>query len=250
MSHQTVGRGGAIRLDATFQDGTGAAVDPTTPRLDILDALDVEVVTDAVPTRDAEGLYHYDYDVAVDAPLGVWTAHWTGTINGVPITGDDAFEVAAAGDVDFPPGDSLATLAEFEARIPGGISAADEARAQAALDDASALIRAEAGMTWADTDPPEIAKMVCIAAARRSFINPDAIRSQNLDGYAMSFASASPDVYLTAAERSLVRRAVGKSGVWALPTTRLADGEVDGSTLYLDVEPPGEPMPYDVSEPI
>lgn len=246
---QRVGQGGTITLDVVFSDGAGTLVDPVAPRVDIINPAAVQVVTDAVPVTDGVGLYHYDYAVDGAAPLGVWTAHWTGTINGVLVGGDDAFEVVAAGEAGFPPGDSLATLEELEARIPGGIPTADEARAQAALDDASVLIRAAAGTDWAGSTPPAVAKMVCLSAARRSFINPDAVRSQQLDGYGVTFSSSSPDVYLTKEERRLIRGSVGKSGLGVISTTRLAEGERDTSTVFLDVEPEGEPIPWDVAEP-
>lgn len=47
--------------------------------------------------------------------------------------------------------ESLATIDEFNDRIPGGIGQEDTARAQAMLADASALIRDEAGKTWTDS---------------------------------------------------------------------------------------------------
>jgi hypothetical protein len=115
---------------------------------------------------------------------------------------------------------SLASLEEFELRIPGGISSGHETRALGALEDASALIRSEASKTWEDEEVPDVIKTICIAAAKRSFINPDAIRSVSIDNYSTSFGSSSPDVYLTAAEKRLVRKAGGKTGVWTQATTR------------------------------
>lgn len=96
----TVGQGGTIRLEARFRAGSGELIDPITPLVDILNPSSVAVVTDAVPTRDSTGLYHYDYTVAGDAPLGGWSAHWTGVINSVPVSGDDSFTVVEAGSVD------------------------------------------------------------------------------------------------------------------------------------------------------
>lgn len=141
---------------------------------------------------------------------------------------------------------AFAALEQFAARLPGGIDAADETRAQAALDDASALIRLEAGKTWTtddelDDDVPDIILTVCVAAARRAFNNPDGVRSESTGSYSVSLADSSGDVYLTKAERGHVRRAAGRTGVWALPTTRTTN---DTDDLYLDVTPPGEPMPY------
>lgn len=127
---------------------------------------------------------------------------------------------------------SLPALASLEAlsdRTPGGIGEDDETRAQAALDDASALIRAEAGDDWVtDDDPPELDEdalpdvvvTVCCAAARRALVNPDGVTQESLDGYSTSYRNDSADVYLTKAERRLVRSAAGRGGLWAQPTTR------------------------------
>lgn len=105
---QRVGQGGTIGLDATYTDGTGALVDPTSPRVDIIDSGDVQLVTDAVPTRSSLGQYTYSYAVGGAAPTGVWRAHWTGVINGVLREADDYFTVVAAGDIDFPAAETAA----------------------------------------------------------------------------------------------------------------------------------------------
>lgn len=152
---------------------------------------------------------------------------------------------------------ALATLEEFAVRLPGVFDEeSDGARAQAALDDASALIRSVAGATWTTTDDedetivdpdmPDIVRTVCIACARRVFNNPDGIRSESVGGYSASLADSSADVYLTKAESAHIRRAAGRTGAWSLPTTRTTS---DADDLYLDVEPAGEPMPYLPSSP-
>ena len=95
-----IGRGDTITLTAQFLDGTGAAVDGGTVLVDIIDPSDVEQVTDASPTSNpSTGYYTYDHAVGIADDLGVWTAHWTGTVNGVPVSGDGFFEVVAAGTV-------------------------------------------------------------------------------------------------------------------------------------------------------
>lgn len=145
MAHKRVGRGGTITLEATFQEGSGALVDPTTPRVDLIDPVDTEVVTDAVPTQDAVGLYHYDYEVPVDAPLGVWTAHWTGVINGSPVADDDSFEVTEAGVIEFP-GVGWPTLEELASYLQTTITEqADIDRAELALELAIGEVQAYTG---------------------------------------------------------------------------------------------------------
>lgn len=142
---------------------------------------------------------------------------------------------------------ALASLDQLRTRIPGGIEADDEERAQAALDDASALIRAEAHQTW-DTEIPDVAVTVCLAAARRAMVNPDGVTEEALDGFSTTYRNDSADVYLTQNERRLVNQASGRTGVGVLPTTR-ATASPDVPYLldcdYTDPDVgPGDPIPY------
>lgn len=111
---QQVGRGGSITLDAVFSDGTGTAVDPVGPTVEILDPDDVQVVAPTTPDRNpSTGRYEYDYAVGAAAALGAWTARWSGTINTVVVSDDDVFTVVAAGEVEFPGlTESILTLTE------------------------------------------------------------------------------------------------------------------------------------------
>lgn len=141
---------------------------------------------------------------------------------------------------------AFATIDDLDARLPAGVSGPDDARAQAALDDASALIRSQAGRSWVtddelDDDIPDIIRTICVRAALRCFINPDGVTQEGAGPFNRSFANASSDVYLTAAEKAQVRAAAGKGGLWTQPTTRgdVADcgdlAEYDG-TCYVEVE--------------
>lgn len=146
----------------------------------------------------------------------------------------------------------LASRVQFAARLPSGVAAADEARADAVLEDASALVRAEAGKTWVtgdalDTDLPDVIVSIVIACAKRAFVNPEDLESVGVDGHTARFR----DVYLTKNERRLVRQAAGRTGLWTQSTTRLDDaGTPDVPYVYLDVEyvdgaDPAEPIPWD-----
>ena len=122
---------------------------------------------------------------------------------------------------------AFASLADLDVRIPGGVSTDEVPRATAALDDASALIRAEAGKTWVNesnqlADVPDVVVAVTLAAARRAMTNPDGLASESVEDYSRSFSqsSTSLDVYLTRGERRVVRRAAGLTGLWTLSTTR------------------------------
>ncbi len=122
---------------------------------------------------------------------------------------------------------AFASTDDLSARLPGGLSDDDLTRAEAALSDASALIRAEAGKTWVDdllalSGVPDVVVSITIAAARRALTNPDGVTSESVQDYSRAFAatSASADIYLTRGEKSLVRRAAGGTGLWTLSTTR------------------------------
>lgn len=154
---------------------------------------------------------------------------------------------------------AFATLDQLAARV----TVDDEDRAQAALDDASVEIRSIAGVSFVTNDVLDftgypswaedaLVKVSCSAAAR-SLANPEGLTQQaeTIGSYSHSdaFANASPDVYLTANEKRLVRRAAGRTGLGTITTTR-AERTTDGvlvdeyGTEYLDVSPPGEPMPW------
>src|ERR1041384_3753744 len=116
---------------------------------------------------------------------------------------------------------ALASIADFEARLPGSLADSDMARAWAALDDASAWIRAEAGEDWLDDDNvlesvPGAIVAICVAVARMVFDNPGGATPESVDGYSYNRANASSDVFLTASERRMIRRALGRSGLGAI----------------------------------
>lgn len=110
------------------------------------------------------------------------------------------------------PSISLVSLAAFELRIDGGIDTADEPRAQAALEDASALVREAAGEDWL-TDAgaletvPEAVIAVVVSAARRSFLNPEGVKTDASGDQSTTFSTA--EVYLTKEEKRIVRSAAG-----------------------------------------
>jgi hypothetical protein len=140
---------------------------------------------------------------------------------------------------------AFAGVDDLAARIPRGIKDGDEERAQATLDDASALIRTETGMDW-ESDFPDIVFTVTLWSARRSFENPSQLTQESVSGWSGTFASASPDVYLTSNEKRLVRKAAGLAEVGVVPTSRgepletrpLCDEET--GTQYLSVDPVGD----------
>lgn len=144
---------------------------------------------------------------------------------------------------------SLASVADLEQRL--GAPVDDVTQAQALLDDASGLIRLEVDpVTWVGDDGslgavPAVVLTVCCKAVRRALDNPEAVtqRAESIGSYSdsVSYSNASPDVYLTNAERRLVRRAAGRTTVGSVLISS------DRSTIvdqYIDID--GEDVPFHV----
>lgn len=97
---------------------------------------------------------------------------------------------------------------------------ADGARGQACLDDASALIRNEASLTWVDeaedlTTVPDVIEQIALAVAYRAFRNPDGTVATTVGDVSVSYSrenAAGGSVFLTRAEQRAVRKAGGRSG--------------------------------------
>lgn len=131
---QRVGQGGVIPLPGTFEDGSGGLVDPVDPRVDIINPSGVVVVADAIPMKLSLGNYRYDYNVPVNAPIGLWTVNWTGSINGMGVSGPDFFIVDLAGAVSFDSTD-IVTPDEIAAFMDVHLSEHERIMAQIYIDN-------------------------------------------------------------------------------------------------------------------
>lgn len=144
---------------------------------------------------------------------------------------------------------ALADLYGLEDRFGRELAAGERARALAALDDASALVRQEGAQDWVDDggvpNPPGAVAAVVLAAALRTFRNPEGLSSETIDDYTYRRAGVEPGVYLTDTEKAIVRRYRPTSGLWTLRTTR---GDQVHGTVYGTV-PGGEPLPLDTYLP-
>ncbi len=113
---------------------------------------------------------------------------------------------------------SLATVAQLAVRV-GPI--ADTARAQAALDDASAIIRSVAGEDWL-TDAgvletvPDVVVSVTLAVARRLYENPSGFTSETIGGYTYRRGESGGSLLLPHEARD-VRKAAGRSPIISVP---------------------------------
>lgn len=120
----------------------------------------------------------------------------------------------------------LASVAELSLRLGVTLAGAEADRATAVLDDASALIRGEAGADWVDdaeqlADVPAIVASVTLAVAYRAFRNPDGVALTSLGDASVSYdrGDGQAAVYLTRDERRSVRKAAGASAVGAIELT-------------------------------
>jgi hypothetical protein len=144
---------------------------------------------------------------------------------------------------------ALVSLDDFALRV--SVSASDEERAQACLDDASALIRAEAGdEDWVDDDGgletvPDVIAAICVAVAVRAFRNADGVRSETIGNYSVAYADTSTAVFITPGERRMIRRAAGLTGISSVSL----EGEwAINPAVYVPVEGGGDDFPLGVSE--
>jgi hypothetical protein len=120
----------------------------------------------------------------------------------------------------------LATIPELEARLGRVLTGAELERAEALLDDASALVRDVAGKTWIDPDTgllepvPGSIRWVVLRAAERAIRNPQGFSSESAGDYSYQRTGVEPGVYLTEGEEKAIRKATGKKGLWTQPVTR------------------------------
>ena len=120
----------------------------------------------------------------------------------------------------------LASVAALELRLGVTLTVAETERVSAILDDASALVRSEAGRDWVDgegalADVPAVVESVTLAVAYRAFRNPDGAAQTSLGDASVSYdrGDGQAAVYLTRDERRSVRRAAGTSAVGAIELT-------------------------------
>lgn len=143
----------------------------------------------------------------------------------------------------------LARLEDIEARLGRVFPEDERARPFAVLDDASALVRAEAGRTWNEPngivyDIPEAILAVVMRVAIRAIENPEGYVSESGGDYSYTRRGVEDGVYLTDRERKIIRRAVGKTGLW---TQQVERGDLAVSNTGWVYDQYGlEPFPLDV----
>lgn len=143
---------------------------------------------------------------------------------------------------------ALASLADLEVRMPRAFTADEMPGAQAALDDASTLVRTEAGTDWVDAsneldDPPGIVVSITLTAAKRALRNPDGVTQETLGSASFSYSPGDGGLYLTKSERRMIRRGLGFGGLGSVALeSPYAPLSVEG-TYFAEVEGTTERMP-------
>jgi hypothetical protein len=140
---------------------------------------------------------------------------------------------------------SLAELDELSERLGLQLEpeSPDGLRAQRALDDASALIRAEAKTDW-PVSIPDVINTITVAVAYRAYRNPDGTAQASVGDVSVSYGGGNvvgDAIYLTPNERRAVRRAAGVSSVGSVPMSSDYLGPRD--PMYTPVDLGGDPIP-------
>lgn len=140
----------------------------------------------------------------------------------------------------------LATLEALVKRLglDRALTTAEEGRAEAAIEDASNLVREEARQDWLVDAPPAVVTIV-LEAAKRGFLNPGSFTSETTGPFTVRRDTVG--VYLTDSEKDIVRRhrpdsGTSRSGLWTQATTRRDPGD---DRIWLTDQYGGDPILYD-----
>ncbi|MFD5504593.1 hypothetical protein ACFWJS_33620 [Streptomyces sp. NPDC127061] len=139
---------------------------------------------------------------------------------------------------------ALATLDALVARLGRPLDDdAETALAEAALDDASDLVR-HYGLPWAPETCPAIVRRVVLRAAERIVRNPENARMEMEGSYQISLPASLPvSGELTDEERAIVEKAAGFNDLVSMRITRF-DPAPCTDTVYVEPEGPGEFIPF------
>lgn len=129
---------------------------------------------------------------------------------------------------------SLATIEDFEKRH-GALDAADTAKVEGFLEDASELILEVGDDTWTAEAAPQRVRSICRWVAYRAWSNPDALSQSSMGDVAISYTrGGTPDaVFLTKSEHASILRAADGSAFVSVtmesPYSGTSDAEWYGS---------------------
>jgi hypothetical protein len=145
--------------------------------------------------------------------------------------------------------DPLATLDDLATFMGASLSAEDLARADSVLGVVSAVIRSEAGEDWTTIPVPDQVRAVALAVAARAFRNPTGASYQTAGPFSANGADVG-GIYLTPAEKDIIRGAVGNArGLWTQETTRGDWPATDAIVVAVDGTSEGFPM-FSTDDPL
>lgn len=131
----------------------------------------------------------------------------------------------------------LVNVEDLEYRLGRTFNSEELPRVEAVLDDASALVRMEAGQTWIDPLTGDIAavpapiRTIVLRVAERVMRNPQGFKSESAGDYSYQRTDGDSSLYLTDREIAMIRRALGRSGLWTQPVER---GDDYCATLFVE----------------
>lgn len=118
----------------------------------------------------------------------------------------------------------LATIADILTRAPELSTGIDSLQAEALLDDASALIRAEANREWVNDDGDELEGVpdgvagICARMVIRALRGgDDGIRQEGEGNYNVTYADTG--LFLKAQEKRFIARAAGHGRAFSIDTS-------------------------------
>lgn len=135
---------------------------------------------------------------------------------------------------------ALASVHDLEARLgldPDTLTGAEKSRAQAALDDVSALVRFESRKDWIDAGGalmavPNVLVRITLGAALRSWRNPEGLTTETAGPFTRTIKDTEIGSLLTEPEKLIIRRYRPViNQLWTQPTTRQENAD---STLWLE----------------
>ncbi|WP_159795657.1 hypothetical protein [Puerhibacterium puerhi] len=148
----------------------------------------------------------------------------------------------------------LASLEELQNRLDWVLDEQEKVLAESALEDASALVRAQ-GLNWTPQNIPPVAKTIVLAAARRYVVNNQGLVTSRAGDETLQWADIGDkagSVYLTEDEKKTLSTITRGVGFGSIPMTawKTRPGAADDRPYYVPVSGwPGErPFPYYASD--
>jgi hypothetical protein len=158
---QVIVRGNPITLEMFYANGLGAAVNPTSPQVSIVDESGVTVVALDVPTVPDGGTGHatYVYDVDANANVGAWDSVWYGIVDGAQVGPVHlGFTVVLLGSISPGSGDEAGTCQAWcvEDDLRCDVTDVDPVVVSQSIQAASNILNRLIGGTWPGSCVDEI----------------------------------------------------------------------------------------------